>query len=106
MTLRLVAKLCDRHALDVFHHEEGGPLLRDPAIQHLGDVGMIHDGQRLPLSLETQQHLTAVHTLLNELDRHAPPNGLQLLGNPDRSHSAFANLLEQPVAVRDDLARG
>ena len=55
-------------------------------------------------SLEARQHLPTVHARLDELDRHAPPNGLQLLGNPDRSHSSFADLFEQPVAVRDDLA--
>jgi hypothetical protein len=39
-----------------------------PAVEHLGDVGVVHQGQRLPLGLEAVQHLPGIHAGLDELD--------------------------------------
>jgi hypothetical protein len=61
-----------------------------PGFQHPGDVGVVHQGQGLPLSLESRQHLLAIHAGLEELDGHRPPNRLGLLGHPDRAHVALA----------------
>ena len=44
------------NALDVFHDEEGAVVLGGPAVEDLGDVGMIHQGQRLPLGLESREN--------------------------------------------------
>ena len=55
--LLLVAELGDRDAVDQFHHEEGPPALGRPGIEHLGDVGMVHHRQGLPLGLEAGDHL-------------------------------------------------
>jgi hypothetical protein len=65
---------------------------------------MIHDSQGLPLELEAREDLAGVHARLDELDRHATPNWLRLLGNPDGSHSAFADFFQQPIAAANDFA--
>jgi hypothetical protein len=48
----LVAVVGDPDAADQFHHEVGPTGLRRPGIEHLGDVRMIHQRQRLPFCLE------------------------------------------------------
>ncbi len=100
----LIAILGDGHAFDVLHREERTPLVGHSAVKHFGDVRMIHDGQRLALELEAREDLTGVHSQLDELDRHAAPNRLNLFGDPNGSHSSFADFFQQPVAARDDFA--
>src|SRR6202035_2089127 len=104
--LRLIAVLGDGDPFDVLHREEWTSLLRDASIEHLGDVGMIHESQGLALELEAREDVPAVHSHLDEFDCHSPPNGLNLLSDPDCSHSAFADLFQQSVTARDDLACG
>jgi len=41
--------------------------------------------------------LLAVHTLLDDLQRHLAPHRLGLLGEPDLAHAALAELLRQTV---------
>ncbi len=72
-----------------FHHSR---------IEHLGDVGMIHDGQRLPLRLEPGDDLLGVHARLDDLQRHAPPHRLGLLGRIHHTAPAFAHALQKFVA--------
>ena len=55
--LALITESGDRHALDQLHHEEGSAGFGRSRVQDLGDVGMIHQGQRLPLGLEAGQDL-------------------------------------------------
>ena len=38
-------------------------------VQDLGDIGVVHDGQRLPLGLEAGDHLTGVHARLEDFQR-------------------------------------
>ena len=65
---------------------------------------MIHQRQRLPLGLETRQHLPAIHPGLDELQRHSASDRLGLLGHPDRAHAPFADLLQQLVSTGDGRA--
>ena len=104
----VVAILGEGDALDVLHDEERPAALGRAAVEHLGDVRVVHQGQGLPLRLEPRQDGPRVHPRLDELQRHDSPNRLRLLGLPDRAHPPCANLLEQPVAAGDhgaDAAR-
>ncbi len=51
----------DRLALDEFHHEERLTGFGRAAVEDAGDVGMVHQGQRLPLGVESSEHRTRVH---------------------------------------------
>ena len=64
----VVAVLRDRHALDQLHDEEGPAVLRRPGVEDPGDVGMVHQGQGLPLGLEAGDDLAAVHARLDQLE--------------------------------------
>ena len=65
---------------------------------------MLHDRQRLPLLLETGDHLPRIHPQLDDLQRHAPPHRPLLLRHPNRPKATLAKLLDQPVSP-DALAR-
>jgi hypothetical protein len=41
---------------------------RRPGIEHLGDVGMIHHGQGLPIGLEAGDDRLGVHPQLDDLE--------------------------------------
>jgi hypothetical protein len=103
---RRVAVFGDRYALDVLHHEERPAGLGQAAVEHLGDIRMIHHGQRLALGFEPREHLARIHTRLDELERDFAPDRLRLLSNPDRPHAPFADFFEQLVAARDESADG
>ena len=53
---------------------------------------------------EASQDLGAVHAGLDDFERHDPFHRLRLLGHPDRTHAAFADLLQQ--FVRADARAG
>ena len=92
-----VAELGDRYAADQLHDEIGPARLRRAAVEHLGDVGVIHDRQRLPLGLEPRDHLAGVHPRLDHLQRDLTPHRVRLLGHEDDSEPAFADLLQELV---------
>ena len=99
----LVAILGDRHALDQFHDEVGPARSVVPASKTLAIFGMVHQRQRLPLGFEAGDDLARVHARLDELSATGRLTGCCLLGDPDRPHAAFADLLQQ--LVRADLFR-
>ena len=101
---RGVAILGDRHALDVFHHEIGPARFGQPAVQNLGDIGVVHERQRLALGLEASQDAPRIHSGLDEFEGDLAANGGRLLGRPDGPHAPLADLLEQLVAAGDDGA--
>ena len=101
----LIAVLGDRHAAHQLHHEVGPARFGRPGIEHLGDVRVIHQGQRLPLGLEAGDDLLGIHARLDDLERHLAPNRLRLLGHEDDAHAPFADLLQQLVGA-DDAYRG
>jgi hypothetical protein len=60
---------------------------------------MVHQRQRLPLSLEPGQYLAGVHALLDELERHAASNGFGLFAHPHGPHTAHADHLNELVGT-------
>ena len=101
----LVAIVGDRHAADELHHEERLVRLRGAAVVDAGDVGMVHQGQRLAFGVEPGQHRARVHAGLDQLERHLPLDRLRLLGPVDGAHAPLAEDFEQRVPAGDDLAR-
>jgi serine/threonine protein kinase len=93
----LVAKLGDWHALDELHHEVGAARGRGAAVEDLGNIGMVHDRQGLPLRLETGDDLARVHARLEQLERDLAAHRLYLLGHEDHAKAALADLFQQLV---------
>ena len=94
-----------RDAAHQFHDEVGPAGVGRAGVEHLGDVRMIHHGQRLPLGLEAGDDLLGVHAQLDDLERDAPAHRLLLLGHIDHAAAAFADFLQQLVAA-ERLAHG
>ena len=67
----LVAELRDRNAMDEFHHEVRPATVGRARIEHLGDVGVVHQRQGLAFGLEPGDHLPRVHPRLDDLQGHA-----------------------------------
>src|SRR5262245_31101527 len=100
--LVLIAELGDGDALDQLH-DEVRPTGRGRAgVEDLGDVGVVHQRQRLPLRLEPGQDLGGVQAGLDDLEGDLAAHGLFLLGHVDDPHAALADLLQQLVGA--DLA--
>ncbi len=100
----LVAEPRQRRAVDQLHDEERLTRRCEAAVEHLGDVGMVHHRQRLPLLLESLEHGFRVHPGDDQLERDPALDRLGLLGGPDLSHAAFADFLPERVTTRDDDA--
>ncbi len=94
----------DRNPLDQFHHEVGTSRLGRPGIENLGDIGVIHHGQRLPLRFEAGDHLPGVHAQFDDLQGHPAFDGLLLLRHVNHPKATLAHFLQQLVAV-DHRAR-
>ena len=93
----LVAVAGDGHALDEIHDEVRPATAGGAAVQHAGDVRVVHQGQRLPLGLEAGDDLPGVHAGLDQLDGDQALDRLGLLGHPDAAHAALADLLNELV---------
>ncbi len=71
-------------------------------VEHAGDIGVIHQGQRLTLRLEAGDDLARVHARLDDLDRDVPADGPFLLGHVNHAEATLAQLLQE--LVRTDQA--
>ena len=91
----------DRHALDQLHDEVGPAGLGRAGVEHLGDVGVVHQGQGLALGLEPGDDLAGVHAGLMILRATLRRTGCSLLGHPDLAHAPLADLLQQLVGADD-----
>jgi hypothetical protein len=49
--------------------------------------------------------LLGIHSRLDDLQRHFPANRVELFGEPDLTHAAFADVVKQAVAVEGDRSR-
>ena len=98
--IAVVRQLDTTHQL---HREVGAAVLGGAGVQDLGDIGMLHHRECLPLGLEAGQDLLGVHAGLEDLQRDSAPHRLDLLGLVDDAHAAFAEHLEN--AVRADALR-
>src|SRR5262245_2637710 len=103
--LVLVAELGDRDSPDQLHHEVRPARRRGGAIEHLGDVWMIHDCQGLSLRLEASDDLSRVHAGFEDLQGHLAAYRLELFRHVNDAKPALADLLQKLVRT-DDRARG
>ena len=95
----LVAVLGDFDAAHQFHDEIRPARFGRAGIQNLGDVGMVHHGQRLPFGFEPGDDALGVHAQLDDLERDPPANRLLLFGHINHAAAAFADFLQQFVAA-------
>src|SRR5271166_1015777 len=66
--LVLVTVVGDADALHQFHYKERPAGVRGARIEDFGNIGMVHERQRLTLGLETRHYLLGVHAQLNDLE--------------------------------------
>ena len=93
----LVAKRMAQHFR---HFHTAGPARSGgPRVQHPGDVGVIHQGQRLPLGLEPGDDLPGIHPRLDDLQGNPAADRLALFGDINNPHAAFADLLPKLVGA-------
>jgi hypothetical protein len=103
LELLLVAIFGNRQPGYVLHHKVGLALWRRSGVEYLGDGGMIHDRQRLPLGLEALQYGFVVHPGFDQLQSNLPPHRKDLICQPDLPHATFTELAENLKAFREDL---
>src|SRR5262245_59270046 len=75
------------------------PTYLPPPSEHLCNIRMLHQRQRLPFSLEAGDHFLSVHAQLNNLEGDPAADRLGLLGHINDPATALADLLEQFVAT-------
>ena len=104
-----VAIVCDGDAVHILHHEERAALFGGAGVVHAGDVGMVHQGHRLPLIGEAREHLAGVHAQLDDFQGHHAMDGSRLFGQIHGSHATFAqhpqDLVVAEVVVLESLLR-
>ena len=85
-----VAVVRDRLTLHEFHDEERSSVAGTAGVEHLGDIGMIEQRERLPLGFEPGDDGLGVGPHLDQLGCDATLDRLTLLREVDRAHAAFA----------------
>ena len=100
----LVAELGDRDAADEFHHEVGPARFGLAAVEDMGDVGMVHERERLPLGFEAGDDLPGIHARLEQLECDSAAHRPRLLGREHHAEPAFADRFEQLVRTDDRSA--
>src|SRR5208282_997550 len=93
--LVLIAILRDRQPWHIFHDEVRLTLRREAGPEYLGDEGVIHDSERLPLRLEPMHDRLVVHARLDEFQGHGPAHRCGLLSEPHLPHTAFAEFADE-----------
>jgi hypothetical protein len=63
---------------------------------------MIHQRQCLPLLFKSREHLSRVHTGLDQLEGDFAFDRLGLLGDPNFAHATLSNFIDERVPARDD----
>jgi hypothetical protein len=70
-----------------------------PCVEDLGDGGVIHERQSLPLGLESRDDFAAAHPGFDQLHRDTAADRFFLFGQPDLAHAAFSDFLEEVIAA-------
>ena len=63
----LIAKARDGDTAHQLHDKVGAAALCGPSIQHAGNVGVLHECQRLTLLLKPGDHLAGIHAGFDDL---------------------------------------
>ena len=92
--IELIAVVGDSGPFDQLHHKVRPSHFGGASLQHFGNVGMVHQRQRLPLRLETGDDLAGVHAQFNDLERDEPVNGLGLLRPVNHAIAALSDALD------------
>jgi hypothetical protein len=95
----LGTELGDAHAPDQLHDEVRAAGVRGTRVEHLGDVRVVHQRQRLPLRLEPGDDLSGVHAQLDDFQCQAPAHRFKLLRRIDDPAATLAEFLQQHVAA-------
>src|SRR6266436_7063780 len=93
----LVAVFRDLDPADEFYDEVWATGFGRPRIENLGDVGVIHQRQRLPLGFKPGDHALRVHSRLDDFQRDPPSDRFLLFRQVNHSAPALTYLLEQFV---------
>ena len=93
----VVAVIRHPHATHQFHHKVWPARLGRAGIEHAGDVGVIHQGQRLTLGLEAGDNAPGVHSKFDDLNRHAAADRLLLFRHVNHPAASLPDFLPQPV---------
>src|SRR6266702_155082 len=94
---KLIAVFRDLYPTDKLHHEIWATGCGRPCIENLGDVGVVHQRQCLPLGFKPGDHALRVHSRLDYLQCDPPSDRLLLFRHVNHSASALTYLLEQFV---------
>jgi hypothetical protein len=81
------------------HHEKRTTRCSGPAVQHAGNVGMIHERERLAFRFEPGHDALGVHAQLDHLDGNLAPNGFTLLSPVNHAEAPLADLLQKSVSA-------
>ncbi len=99
-----IAVFVDGLALDVFENEIGLARRGQPRIDQFGDLRMSEFAENRSLALESLGACLLEQRKMDELDGHpALEPAVAALGQPDRSHAAPADQVQDPI-VGDQLA--
>ena len=96
--LPLVAIVRKRLTLDELHHKIRTAVPGHPPIVDPGNVGMIHQGERLALGFKTRHDLLRIHSRLDDLQGHNPSHRHPLLGPKHHAESPLPGFFHQEVA--------
>jgi hypothetical protein len=94
-----VAKAGDFYTANQLHDEEWPTGIGRASIQHLGNIGVVHQRQGLALGLEAANDLFGIHAQLDDLERDAATDRFFLVRHVHDTATAFANLLQEFVAA-------
>src|SRR5712664_855428 len=93
----LVAVFRDLDPADEFHDEVWATGFSRPCIENLGDVGVVHQRQCLPLGFKPGDHVLRVHSRLDDFQSDPPADRCLLFRHVNHPASALTYLLEQFV---------
>src|SRR6266581_398505 len=92
-----VAVFRDLDPADEFHDEVWATGFGRTCIKHLGDAGVVHQRQCLPLGFKPGDHALRVHSRLDDFQSNPPADRGLLFSHVNHSVSTLTYLLEQLV---------
>src|SRR6266850_5300374 len=95
----LIAVFRDLDPADEFHDEVWATGFGRPRIEHLGDAGVVHQRQCLPLGFKPGDHVLRVHSRFDDFQGDPPSDRLLLFCHVNHPASALTNLLQQLVTA-------